>query len=148
MNCEQSKSFISCGCWSPVRVSFFNTLFVIYMNWMDKLIRTDECVTIGRCKTSRLLFADNLVLLNSSESGFQQALNCFAAVCNFARMKISNSKTELLHLLRIPVQCYIQIGGVSLKHMQKFKYVKIDFTSLVMEGRTKNWTFDQAKQVL
>ena len=37
-------------------------LFIIYMNWMDKLSRTDECVTIGRCKISRLVFADDLVL--------------------------------------------------------------------------------------
>ena len=56
---------------------------------MDKLSRTDERVTIGRCKISRLLFADNLVLLASSESGLQLALNGFAAACDIAGMKIS-----------------------------------------------------------
>ena len=30
--------------------------FIIYMNWMDKLSRINECVTIGICKISRLLF--------------------------------------------------------------------------------------------
>ena len=43
-------------------------LFMIDMNWMDKLSRTDECVTIGRCKFSRVLFTDNLVLLATYES--------------------------------------------------------------------------------
>ena len=33
---------------------------------------------IARCKISRLLFADDLVLLSSSESDLQHALNGFA----------------------------------------------------------------------
>ena len=69
-------------------------LFSIYMNWMYKLSRTDLCVTIGRCKISRLLFADDLVLLASSESDLQHALKGFAAACDFAGMKIGTSKTS------------------------------------------------------
>ena len=49
---------------------------------MDKLNRTDDCVTIGRCNTSRLLLPIDLALLASSESSLQQSLNDFAAVCN------------------------------------------------------------------
>ena len=41
----------------------FCHLFIICMNWIDKFSRTNECVTIGRRKISRLLFADDLVLL-------------------------------------------------------------------------------------
>ena len=73
------------------------------MNWMEKLSRTDECVTIKRCKISWLLFADDLVLLASSESGLQHALNAFAIACDIAGMKISTSKTAVLHLSRKPV---------------------------------------------
>ena len=87
-------------------------LFIIYMNWMSKLSQTDECVTIGRCKISRLLFADDLVLLALSESGLQHALNGFAAACDIAGMKISASKNEVLHLSRNPVQCSLQVGAV------------------------------------
>ena len=96
---------------------------------MDKLSRINECVTIGRCKISRLLFADDLVLLASSESGLQHALNDFAAACDVAGMKISTSKTEVLHLLKTPVQCSLQVGGVSLKQVEKFKYLLVAFTS-------------------
>ena len=99
------------------------------MNWMVKLSRTDECVTIGRCKICRLLFADDLVLLASSESGIKHALNGFAAACGIAGMKISTSKTEVLHLSRNPVQCFLQVGGVSLKQVEKFKYFGVTFTS-------------------
>ena len=82
---------------------------------MDKLSRTDEYVTIRRCKISRLLFADDLVLLVSSESGLQQTLNGFAAAQDIAGMKISTSKTEVLRISTNPVQCSLQIGSVSLK---------------------------------
>ena len=59
------------------------------MKWVNELIRADECVTV-----IRLRFADDLVLLAFSESGFQHGLNGFAAACDIARMKISTSKTE------------------------------------------------------
>ena len=95
---------------------------------MDKLSRTDKCVTIGKCKISRLHFADNLVLLTSSESGLQHSLNGFAAACDIAGMKISTFKTELLHPLRYPVHCNLQDRDVSLKHTKKFEYLGVEFT--------------------
>ena len=73
---------------------------VVYMNWIDKCSQADEYATIGNCKISRLLFADDLVLLSSTESGLQRALNSFVDACNTAGMKISTAKTEVLHLSR------------------------------------------------
>ena len=70
------------------------------MKWIDKRSQADECATIGNCKISRLLFADDLVLLSSTESGLQRALNSFADACDTAGMKISSAKTEVLHLSR------------------------------------------------
>ena len=64
------------------------------MNWIDKCSQANECATIINCKISRLLFADNLVLLSSTESGLQRALNSFADACNTAGMKISTAKTD------------------------------------------------------
>ena len=75
------------------------------MNWMDKLSRTDECVMIGRWENSRLLFEYDLVLLASSESDLEYVLNSFPAACDIAGMKISTSKSEVLYLSKIPVQC-------------------------------------------
>ena len=54
---------------------------------------------------SQLLFADYLVLLAEPESGLQCALDGFAAACDYAGMKVSTAKTEVLHLSRKPVQC-------------------------------------------
>ena len=83
VNGKQSKPFhvgvgLQQGCvLSPL-------LFIVYMNWIDKCSQADECATIGNCKISRLLFADDLVLLSSVESGLQCALNSFADACNTA----------------------------------------------------------------
>ena len=128
MNGKQSKPFhvgvgLRQGCvLSPL-------LFIVYMNWIDKCSQTDEGVTIGSFKISRLLFADDLVLLASTESGLQHSLSSFAAACNTAGMKISTKKTEVLHLSRKPDQCNLQVDGVTLKQVEKFKYLGVTFTN-------------------
>ena len=53
---------------------------------------------IERCKISRLLLADELVLLVSSEYGLHLALNGSAFACEIAGMKINASKMEVLYL--------------------------------------------------
>ena len=104
-------------------------LFVVYMNWIDKCSQADECATIGNCKISRLLFADDLVLLSSTESGLQRALNSFADACNTAGMKISTAKTEVPHLSRDPDQYVLEVNGATLKQVEKFKHLGVAFTS-------------------
>ena len=99
------------------------------MNWIDKCSQADECATIGNCKISRLLFANDLVLLSSTESGLQRALNSFADACNTAGMKISTAKTKVLHLSRNPDQCLLQVNGATLKQVEKLKYLGVAFTS-------------------
>ena len=76
-----------------------------------------------------MLFADDLVLLSSKKSGLQRALNSFADACNTAVMKANTAKTELLHLSRNPDQCVLQVNGATLKHVEKFKYLGVAFTS-------------------
>ena len=104
VNRKQSKPFhvgigLRQGCvLSPL-------LFIVYMNWIDKCSQADECAMIGNCKISCPLFANDLVLLSSTESGLQRVLNSFTDACNTAEMKISTSKTEVLHLSKNPDQC-------------------------------------------
>ena len=109
VNGKQSKPFymgvgLRQGCvLSPL-------LFSVYMNWIDKCSQADECATIGNCKIGHLLFADDLVLLSSTESGLQRALNSFTDAYNIAGMKINTTKTEVLHLSTNPDQCVLQVG--------------------------------------
>ena len=101
--------------------------FIVYMNWIDKGSQADKCATIGNCKISCLLFADDLVLLFSTESGLQSALISFADACNTAEMKTSTAKTEVLHLSRNPDHCVLQVNGATLKQVEKFKYLGVAF---------------------
>ncbi|CAM1323157.1 Uncharacterised protein r2_g3161 [Pycnogonum litorale] len=44
-------------------------------------------------------------------------------------MKIDVAKTETLLLPRRPGQCTLQVSGVPLKQMEKFKYLGVVFTN-------------------
>ena len=117
--CTELFRGVPCGRCTPARVRFITSLFIVYMNWIDKCSQADKCATIGNCKISRLLFADDLVLLSSTESGLQCALNSFADSYNIAGMKISTAKTDVLHLSRNPDQCVLQVNGASLKQVRE-----------------------------
>ena len=104
-------------------------LFIVYINWINKCSQADECATIGNCKISRLLFADDLVLF-SAKSSLQRALNSFADVCNTAGIKMSTANFEAFHLSRNPAdQCMLQVNGATLKQVEKCKYFRVTFTS-------------------
>ena len=83
---------------------------------------------IGNRKISHLLFADDLALLASTESGLQRRLNSFADACDTTEMK-STAKTEVLHLSRNFDQCVLQRNGATLKRVEKFNYLGVAFTS-------------------
>ena len=141
VNGKQSKPFQGCVL-SPL-------LFIVYMNWIDKCSQADECATIGNCKISRLLFADDLVLLSSTESGLQRgALNSFADACNTAGMKISTDKNEVLHLSRNSDQCILQVNGATLKQVEKFKYLGVAFTSDVRQDQELDTRVGKASAVM
>ena len=128
INGKQSKLF-HVGVELRQECVFSLLLFIAFINWIDKCSQADECATIGNCKISRLLFADDLVLLSFTEFGLQRALNSFADACDTAGMKISSAKTELSHLSRHPDQCVLQVNGATLKQVEKFKYFGVAFTS-------------------
>ena len=99
---------------------------------MDRIVKKSEScggVKMSECTVQRLLFADDLVLLDSTQDGLQQALDRFSEACSIAGMKISTTKTETMCLFRQPKQCSLQIDGVPLKQSQKFKYLGVSFTS-------------------
>ena len=99
---------------------------------MDRIVKKSEScggVKIGDCIVQRLLFADDLVLLGSTQNGLQLALDKFSDGCFVAGMKISTTKTEIMCLSRQPKQCSLQIDGALLKQSEKFKYLGVSFTS-------------------
>jgi len=57
-------------------------LFVARMNWLESHNRVGESVIVKSCTINRLLFADDLLLLATSERGLQHTLGRFSAVCD------------------------------------------------------------------
>ena len=45
------------------------------------------------------------------------------------RNENKQAKTEVLHLLRNPDQCKLQVNGATLKQVEKLKYLGVTFTS-------------------
>ena len=102
---------------------------ILFHIYMDRIVKKSEScggVKIGECTAQRL---DDLVLLDPTQNGLQQALDRFSDACSVAGMKISTTKTEAMCLSRQPKQCSLQIDGVSLKQSEKFKYFGVSFTS-------------------
>ena len=112
--------------------------FFIYTDRIVKKSESCDEVMIGDRTVQRLLFADDLVLLDSTQNSLQQALDRFSDACSVAEMKISAAKTETMCLSRRPKQSSLQNGGVPLKQSEKFKYIGVSFTS---DGR-QNSIFD------
>ena len=62
----------------------------------DRIVKKSEScggVKIGECTVQRLIFADDLVLLASTQNGLQRALDRFSDACSVAGMKTSSTKT-------------------------------------------------------
>ena len=110
-------------------------LFIIYMDKIDKDNSSSSGVTLGKYNVRRLLCANDLALLSLNESDLQSALDRFSDACLGAGMKISSAKTEIMCLSRHPVQCFFQTNGVILQQTEKFKYLRVTFSS---DGRQDN----------
>ena len=101
----QAIKAVPCGRWTTKRVRFVTSPF-------HCLLKLDRKMQPSCYKISRLLFADDLVLLSSSESGPLLVLDSFADACETAGMKISTAKTEILRLSRNPDHCMLQAKSV------------------------------------
>ncbi|KAK0138540.1 putative uncharacterized transposon-derived protein F52C9.6 [Merluccius polli] len=93
-----------------------------------------EGVRFGDLRIGPLLFADDVVLLASSDRDLQLSLDQFAAECEAAGMRISTSKSESMVLNRKRVECTLRVGDEILPQVEELgvKYLGVLFTS---EGR-------------
>ena len=121
--------------------SFLPILFLIYM---DRVVKKSEFrggVKIGECTAQLLLFADDLVLLDSTQNGLQQALDGFLDACSVAGMKISTTKTN-----HAPV--HITRAVLSPNWWRSHRNSSITaFHSQVMADKIANWISASKKQV-
>ena len=104
------------------------------MDWIDSHRRFNEgvTVTVRNCRMNRLLcfLRTNWYCMHgSSQQCLQHGFDRFFAACDHAGMKISTKKIEVLCLARRPRQCIPQVSGNTLQQVERFKYLRVVFTS-------------------
>jgi len=104
----------------------------------------DEGVAVGSCRINRLLFADDLVLLASSEQRLQHALDRFAAAYDRAGIKVSTKNTRVLSLSINPRQCVLQASDNTLQQVERLS--NLTWYLRVTEGRTRRLLHGLVKQ--
>ena len=63
-------------------------------------------------------------------------------------MKISTARTEVLHLSTNSDQCVLQVNGATLKHVEKFKYFVVAFTSDGRQNKELDTRLGKASTVM
>jgi len=86
-------------------------------------------VWFGDLRISSLLFADDVVILATSDRDLQHALGWFAAECEAVGMRVGTSKSEAMVLCRKRVECSLRVGSELLPQAKEFKYLGVLFTS-------------------
>ena len=81
-----------------------------------------------------LLFADDVVLIESTACDLQHSLDRLAAESEAAGMRISIAKSEAMALSRKPVDCLLWMGNESLAQVTELKYLWVLFE---IEGMMK-----------
>jgi len=94
---------------------------------------------------NRLLFADHVVLLESSEQSFLHAVDQFSAACDKTAMNISTRKIEVLCLSRNRSECMLKVSSNTLQQDEKFHLGGGSY-SQVTESKIRRLTHRLVKQ--
>uniref|UniRef100_A0A8C6NNI1 Reverse transcriptase domain-containing protein n=1 Tax=Nothobranchius furzeri TaxID=105023 RepID=A0A8C6NNI1_NOTFU len=119
----------------PVRVGLHQgcplspILFITFMDRISRRSQGVEGIRFGGLRIRSLLFADDVVVLASSERDLLLSLERFAAECEAAGMRISSSKSKTMVLIRKKVECLLRVRDEVLPQVEEFKYLGVLFTS-------------------
>ena len=94
---------------------------------MRKVLEEDmyDAVSIGGRAISELRYADDTVLLSTSEQGLSRLLESNRHFSEEAGLLINTTKTKLMKLDRTPDMNGINLDGKQLEEMTSFEYLRI-----------------------
>jgi len=82
----------------------------------------------GRCITN-LRYADNIVLIASTEEELQDLVNRLREAATELGMKINGKKTEVIKVCDDPKPITVTVAGYTLSETKSFKYLGARFNS-------------------
>ena len=121
-------------------------LFNIFINDIFKKLQEANCdpVTLDEVNMlNALAYADNIVLLSSTEAGLQKAINIVQEYCTNWKLKMNSSKTKTMIFSRgnQMIKTSFKLGEETLENTKKYKYLGITI-------HKKNCSFNPALKYL
>ena len=106
-------------------------LFNLYINDIAEHLTDADSPELNGNKIDCLLYADDLVMVSTSEEGLQKKLNSLEKYCAKWRLRINESKTMVMQVSkcgRLPPKTF-KINDVELTNTKTYKYLGIVFDS-------------------
>jgi hypothetical protein len=108
-------------------------LFNIYINDLPEYLSNDpnDPVIIDNTQLNSLMFADDLVLMSTTNSGLQQSIDNLSKYCKKWNLKINLKKTKIVTFSKtgkIEINNH-NIDGKNIEKVTEYKYLGFVFTS-------------------
>ena len=107
-------------------------LFNLYINDVVTALNSHcDPVYLNNYKIDCLLYADDLVLLSSSEKGLQESVNVLDKYCKEWNLKVNLKKSQVIVFNKAGkfIKTDISIGGNLIESTKTYKYLGIQFTT-------------------
>ncbi|MCG7891851.1 MAG: reverse transcriptase family protein [Candidatus Thiodiazotropha endolucinida] len=108
-------------------------LFNIFINDLGENLISDEVPELHYSKISHLLYADDLLLLSTSECGLQHNINKVNEFCNKWGLSINSDKSKIMIFSKngqAKMDCYkFNVGQIRLECVKQYKYLGINISA-------------------
>ena len=108
------------------------TLFNLCINDIPELLNNDcDPVRLDNWSVSTLKYADDLVLISSSQEGLQSCLNNLSDYCKKWKLKINTLKAKVMVFSKCGKisNCIFKFNNNTLECVKNYKYLGIEFSS-------------------
>ena len=107
------------------------TLFKAFINDIVPYVDNEDAPKLNSTSIGSLLYADDIVLLSTSESGLQQAINGLDRYCRDWNLSVNVTKTKVVVFNKkgSTVQTDIKLGSNRIDAVDSYKYLGMMFNS-------------------
>lgn len=110
--------------------SLSSFLFNLLMNKLIDAVRFKRGYRLGNSNINIICYADDAVLVASSEDDLQRMLHSFNLAAEVFNMKVSAKKTKSMVISKNPIRCKLVVDGTVVEQVMQFKYLGALITSV------------------